>query len=336
MKRDNVNYLLVGVFVMSMLGAFLVLMIAVTGRSGPSDDYLVYYANVAGLKFGTGVFYEGFRVGQIETITPQSGDDSTRYKIRLSVEKGWKIPRDSVARVQSSGLISAVRIEIAQGDVSDYLSPGDVIAGEGQSDLFAVLNQAAGDSHKLSRDGVMPLLHNLNVWVTEMSEEILSFKRDQLSPFVNMMHERVGKELISEIADLIKDLDDSAKSLKLILGDDNRVRIESFLVHIDDVSLNLHELISRIELTRQQMGGVLGSIGKLVEENKSGVTGAVDIAKASVEELELALKTINQHLDMILFNLEGGSRHMSEFARAIRENPSRLIRNSRTNEPGTQ
>ena len=96
MKRDNVNYLFIGVFVMAMLCAFLVLIFAVTGRSGPSDDYVVYYANVAGLKFGTGVFYEGFRVGQIETITPQSGDDGTRYEIQISVEKGWRIPRDSV------------------------------------------------------------------------------------------------------------------------------------------------------------------------------------------------------------------------------------------------
>ena len=336
MKRDNVNYLFIGVFVMAMLCAFLVLIFAVTGRSGPSDDYVVYYANVAGLKFGTGVFYEGFRVGQIETITPQSGDDGTRYEIQISVEKGWKIPRDSVARVQSSGLISAVRIEIEEGEARDYLSPGDIIAGKGQADLFAVLNQAAGDFHKLSQEGVMPLLDNLNVRVTEMSEEILSFKRDQLSPFVSMMHERVDQELISEVVDLIKDLDDSAESLKLILGADNRLRVESFLVHIDDVSINLNELISRIELTRQQMGGVLGSIGALVEDNKSGVTGAVDTAEASVEELELALKTINQHLEMILFNLEGGSRHMSEFARAIRENPSRLIRNSRADEPGTQ
>ena len=233
-------------------------------------------------------------------------------------------------------MISAVRIEIEEGEARDFLSPGNIIAGKGQADLFTVLNQAAGDFHKLSQDGVMPLLDNLNVRVTEMSEEILSFKRDQLSPFVNMMHERVDQELISEVVDLIKDLDDSAESLKLILGDDNRIRVESFLAHIDDVSINLNELISRIELTRQQMGGVLGSIGALVEENKSGVTGAVDTAEASVEELELALKTINQHLEMILFNLEGGSRHMSEFARAIRENPSRLIRNSRADEPGTQ
>ena len=92
---------------------------------------VVYYANVAGLKFGTGVFYEGFRVGQIETITPQSGDDGTRYEIQISVEKGWRIPRDSVARVQSSGLISAVRIEIEEGEARDFLSPGDIIAGKG-------------------------------------------------------------------------------------------------------------------------------------------------------------------------------------------------------------
>ena len=48
MKRDNINYLLVGSFVLSMGVALVVLLFAVTGRSGPTDTYYVVYDNVAG------------------------------------------------------------------------------------------------------------------------------------------------------------------------------------------------------------------------------------------------------------------------------------------------
>ena len=71
MKRDNINYLMVGSFVLAMGVALVVLLFAITGRSGPIDTYYVVYDNVAGLNFGTGVFFEGYRIGQVEAVTPQ-------------------------------------------------------------------------------------------------------------------------------------------------------------------------------------------------------------------------------------------------------------------------
>ena len=115
MKRDNVNYLLVGAFVAAMSVAFFVLMTAVTGRSGPTDEYHAYYDNVSGLTFGTGVFYEGYRVGQLESIEPEHTDQGMRYKVSFSVLSGWTIPADSVAEIAASGLISAVTIQIQEG-----------------------------------------------------------------------------------------------------------------------------------------------------------------------------------------------------------------------------
>ncbi len=336
MKRDTVNYLMVGVFVIVMAIAFVVFLFAVTGRSGPTDAYYVNYDNVTGLKFGTGVFYEGYRVGQIETIEPRAGDTGMSYHIELSVASGWRIPADSVARVQSSGLISAISIEIVEGQSSEFLKPGDTIAGQGKTDLFSVLNQAAGDFRSLSQDGIMPVLKNVNERVNLLSDELIRFRRDELSPFVRMLHERVDEDLIGETVELIGHLDETALRMRELLGEGNQQRVESFLTHVDDVAVNLNELVGRIESTRLQMNGLLGSLGELVTENRNELRGAVGSAETSMEELELALRTVNEHLGTILYNLEGGSRHMSEFARAIRENPARLIRRSPGAEPGAE
>ncbi|MCP5202382.1 MAG: MCE family protein [Gammaproteobacteria bacterium] len=334
MKRDTVNYTLVGAFVVAMGVAFVVLLVAVTGRSGPTDAYYVEYDNVAGLKFGTGVFYEGYRVGQIETIEPQHGAHGVRYKVTLSIASGWRIPRDSIASVEASGLISAVSIQIAQGHAEEMLEPGSFIEGRGQADIFAVLNQAAGDFRVLSQDGVMPLLKNLNERVSQVADELVRFRRDELSPFVHMLHERVDKDLISEAQELLTDLDDSAKSLKDMVGESNQGRVRDFLTHIDEVAVNLNGLVGRIESTRLQMSGVLGSLGELVTDNSNELHGSVVTAERSMAELELALKTINQHLGTIMNDVEGSARNMNEFARVVRDNPSRLIRSSSGEEPG--
>lgn len=336
MKRDNLNYAMVGVFVIAMMVAFVVLLFAVTGRSGPTDPYFVEYDNVTGLKFGTGVFYEGYRVGQIEEITPKSTDEGMRYVIELSVLSDWRIPKNSVASVQSSGLISAVTIQINEGDSPEFHAPGDTIAGRGQTDLFSVINQAASDFRTLSRDGIMPVLDNLNKRITQVSEEVVRFRQDDLSPLVRMVHKRLDEDLINRSVALLDELQASARGLHAIVGPENQGRIEQFLVHVDEVAVNMNDLVTRIESTRQSMDGVLGALDEVVDENREQVANTVDSTEASMDELERALTTVNAHLETILYNLESGSRHMSEFARSIRENPSRLLRKSAATEPGAQ
>ena len=85
MKRENINYIVVGSFVVVMLVAFFVVMYQVTGRSGPTEQYFVMYSNVTGVKYGTPVLYEGFQVGQVEQIQPVRESGKTRYQLTLAV-----------------------------------------------------------------------------------------------------------------------------------------------------------------------------------------------------------------------------------------------------------
>ncbi len=336
MKRDTVNYVMVGAFVVTMALAFAVLLLTITGRSGPTDTYYVDYENVAGLKFGTGVYYEGYQVGQIEHIEPQATSEGMRYRVELSITEGWRIPADSVARVAASGLISAVTIEIVEGDATRMLEPGATIEGAGKADLVAVLNRAADDFRVLSEDGLLPVLDNLNRTITTLSDEFLSFRRDDLTPFVKMVHERLEQDVLVETRSLLRHLDESARGIQAMVADGNQARVRDFLVHMDDVALNLNGLIGRIEDTRVEMNGVLASLGGVVSDNHAAIKNTVESADDSMTELERALRTINQHLGTIMYDIEGSARNMNEFARSVRENPARLIRQSAPAEPGAR
>ena len=334
MKRDNINYVMVGGFVLLMGVLLMVLIVAITGRGGPADTYYVVYNNVAGLKFGTGVFFEGFRIGQVEAITPQAEASGMRYKLKLSVQSNWEIPSDSLATVAASGLISAVTIDIHQGTATTSLKPGDTITGQGQTDLFSVLNQAAGDFRTLTQDGIMPVLKNLDTRITAVTDEILLFRRNDLTPLITMLHERLDKDVLGGAAVVLKHLDESALGLQAMLGAENQNRVSGILTHVDDVAVNLNDLVSKVETTRAEANKLLVALDSLVLENRDKVSGSVSAAQVSMRELQVALKTVNEHLGQILSNLEGGTRNMNEFARAIRSNPARLLRNSETAEPG--
>src|SRR5882724_5950436 len=70
-KRDNVNYLMVGIVVLAGFVLLLVALFIMTGRSGASTAYYTHYRNVTGLRYGAPVFYEGYRIGQVSAITPE-------------------------------------------------------------------------------------------------------------------------------------------------------------------------------------------------------------------------------------------------------------------------
>ena len=336
MKRDNVNYLMVGSFVAVMAIALTVLLIAVSGRNGPTDSYYVLYNNVAGLNFGTGVFFEGYRIGQVEAIIPTPAASGMQYKLELSVRSGWQIPSDSVAMVASSGLISAVTIDIRQGKSPTPLKPGELLASQGQTDLFSVLNQVAGDFRALSQDGLMPVLKNLDTGITAVTQEILKFRHDDLTPLVTMLHERLDKEVLGGTIAIIKQLYESARGLQAVFSSANQARVVNILSHVDDVAVNLNELIRRVEASRAEADKLLVALDSLAMDNRDEITSGVAAARVSMRELQVALKTVNAHLGQILSNLEGGTRNINEFSRTIRGNPARLLRNSEAVEPGPQ
>ena len=73
MRRDIVNYTLVGAVVLAAIVVLLVGLALITGRSGATTGYVVRYRNVTGLRYGAPVFYQGYRVGEVGGITPERG-----------------------------------------------------------------------------------------------------------------------------------------------------------------------------------------------------------------------------------------------------------------------
>ncbi|HIP79116.1 MAG TPA: MCE family protein [Kiloniellaceae bacterium] len=123
MRHQGLNYALVGGFVIAMLAAAVAAMIALSGGAGPRDHYTIVFDNVADVKFGTQVRYEGFPVGQVEAIEPVAENGAMAFHLDVSVQKGWVIPADSVARIHSSKFLAAKTVEITRGESPTSLSP---------------------------------------------------------------------------------------------------------------------------------------------------------------------------------------------------------------------
>ncbi|MBB5208673.1 MlaD family protein [Chiayiivirga flava] len=294
MKRDTVNYVIVGAAVVIGFGVLVAGLLAITGRSGSATAYHVYYDNVTGVSYGAPVFYEGFRIGQVSGIEPERGA-TTRYRVELDVRSDWPIPDDSIAQLQSSGLLADVRIGIKEGSSATMLAPGAEIRGLAGGDVFAAVNDLAGELNLLTRERIRPLLEKLTDRVDSLTGVI-----DENAP-----------ALVQDARALMTRLNSAAEGLDAVLGEQNRDAVAASLRDIRNVAAEL-------KTTQAHTNRLLESINATIAENRPDL-------RQTVVDLERAVSAVAQRMDSIAHHLESSSRNIDEFSREIRRNPNRLL-----------
>ena len=322
MKRENINYAVVGSFVLIVAASFFVFLYQITGSSGPTDKYYVTYNNVAGIKFGTPVSFEGYQIGQVEEIIPIRQDGKTNYRLVLSIKEDWPVPQDSVAKIIASGLLAAVTIDIEEGVSDILLEPESEIESREATNLFAAVNEVAEDIRSISKDGIKPLLDNLNNQINSISYEFTDLTKNTVRPMVEKISIQIDKsDIVNKVDKLINNLNQTSEILKKMINNRNQENLASFLDSMSDISANTDELVGNLDETRKTMDIVLENVGDMVETNSNKLD-------SSLTDLQKTLSVISTHIDAITHHLEGSSRNMHEFTRQIKENPGLLIRGS--------
>jgi phospholipid/cholesterol/gamma-HCH transport system substrate-binding protein len=302
MKRDNINYLVVGSTVLAGFLLLLYVLFRLTGGVGERDVYHVVYERVGGIKAGTPVTYEGFRVGAVAAIHPARHPAGMRYRVDLRIRDGWRIPADSIARIYSEGLLAETVINIEEGASGEFLHPGAELRGQAGVDLFAALATVADEVGGLTRDGVRPLLDNLD-------------RR------INSLGDQVGEQLpliLGGMQGLVSSLQESAGRINRILDSDREKQLVRVIDNTDQMSANMLLLSEGLLELQQEARVLLESSQGLVEDNREDLD-------QSIRSLRRTLEEVADYTSVILHDMEGTSRNMNEFSRQIRQNPGLLL-----------
>ncbi|MBC8339142.1 MAG: MCE family protein [Rhodospirillales bacterium] len=313
MRSSKINYFVVGLFVMAMIGALIVSIAMLTGRTGAVDKYYTYYYNVTGIKFGTQVVYEGFPIGQLETITPEAKDGRMRFRVDFSVIQGWKIPNDSIVEIAAPGLLAAVTLAIDAGKAKESLKPGQQVVSKERSDVFAVVSNVAGQFGDLMDSNVKPLLDNVNSAVGSINKIIdkegLSLFEDarkvtkDLSELVAMMSKRVPA-IADNIEQFSSKLNVTADEFQKLMTPETRGKIDAVIDNLNKATVSMDALV-------KDLGGKMGAYDG-------------DVKKA-LGETRYIVESVSRHIDAINQNMDGAARNMYEFTRQIRQNPGLLL-----------
>lgn len=303
MKDVRANYVLVGAFVLAMLAALLGVIALLTGRTGATDTYITTLGNVNGVKYGTKVTYEGFVIGQVEDIVPLRAEGRTSFRVVLAVRENWPIPEGSVARVAASGILAAVTVDIKGGNSEQMLAPGSQITGGSAANIFAVMNDMAGQVTELNQQGLLPLLANINQQVATLGS-ILEKQAPELLANLTV----ISGDLAEKSPRITADMQKITGTLSgQVVTDQNAQRIGQTLENMQQLSAGLQD-------SRKKVDAVLGAMEKSAPN-----------VEASLKDLRYTLQSVSRNIDSVTYNLESTSRNFNEFSRQLRENPGVLI-----------
>ncbi|MCP4649154.1 MAG: MCE family protein [PVC group bacterium] len=179
----------VGIFV---LLAIIVLSFIVFKIGGPdifnTNRYQldVVFDFVNGIGMDAPVHVAGVKVGKVETVeifySPQT--QKTQVKLQFLVNNNVKIPIDSVAYINSLGILGEKYVEIVPGENrTDFLADGDTIIGNNpvqlekltESLVDIVGDQTVRDSLKQSFSNVRQATDNLlavSITLNEVADEV--------------------------------------------------------------------------------------------------------------------------------------------------------------------
>ncbi len=293
MKRDNVNYLLVGTFVLVMGIVLLYALYRITGQSAKGELYLTHFPNVAGIKNGTVVTFEGFEVGNVSAIEPEVKDNRTSYRVSLNIRKPVNLPADSWAIIASPGLLAAPLVEIKEGKSPELIAAGGEIPGRTNSTVMESVANLANEISRLTETSVKPLL-------AQISQRV----------------ETVGGSLEENLPGTLTDMRATMARLNSTVG-----RVETLFSpenqkNWSGLLKNGNEASGTVLKLSQEMQKVTAEVEGLVKDSRGLVNG-------SGKELQLSLR----RADALLYQLESAGRNLNEFSRTIRENPAALVNN---------
>lgn len=334
MRGHFLNYTLVGMFVTVMVAALVWSVASISGRTGPTDSYSILMDNVTDIGFGTLVRYEGYQIGQIEAILAEWSDDKYRFRLVVSVQKGWHVPKDSIARIGSSSFLAAKTVEISAGKSTELIAIGGDIPSGPSTDIFSLMASVAADIGDLSESSLKPLIARVGDIIGRLGDKTEG-NLDEL--FASLI--AVAKEIEAEAPVITADINKITVDLRAItadiqvitgkakfdldqvakfVSDGNAQAVENILSNLEQASQDATKVSGDVKQVSAKIKDLADEARAILAENRGNVG-------KSVENLEYILRSVSQNIDSLAHNLDGTARNLNEFSRLIRQQPGLLL-----------
>ncbi len=259
-----------------------------------SQQVVTYFDKVDGLSAGSYIYVNGVRVGSVNSIDLVETDS---VKVTMNFNLDMEIPKNSVVRLESTGLLDDKAIMLQRGDSPEMVEYGDTIRGVysgGMMETLANEGQKLSDDISQSFEKLNTLLEKFNTVVSDENkariDDVLAELKTTTSEISGLMQEKRG-----ELESSIDHANRFFANLDTV-STNNKTRIDSVMVGLDKSLKQLETMSAELEETGERLNDILtkvnngdGTLGQLV--NNPSLYHNLDSLSA---EMQLLIKNINE------------------------------------------
>jgi phospholipid/cholesterol/gamma-HCH transport system substrate-binding protein len=312
--RSRAQTVRLGVFIAAALALLLTLLLVLSGAAllERRDDYtIVFGETVSGLEVGAAVKLLGVRVGRIESYKVVT-EEKDMVEVVVSLDRGTPIRANAEAALSGSGLTGLLFVEITGGTAdAPVLEPGgEIPAGPsllgtltGKAETIAIKTEEVINRilQVATSENIQNLTQTLaNIEATSAQTRSMM---DAAGPAMVDASARLGPLLVG-LTEAAADVQSAAAAVRA------GGALETAIVQLDRTLRTAEELLGGDKASR--MAADIQEAVRSFADTMNDLSGAIGSSEADIRDVASSLRDAAEDLE--------------EFARAIRENPSLLLR----------
>lgn len=283
------------------------------GKNIFSNERVFYaiYNEIDGLTKSNNISIHGLKIGQVKDVYFDQSHTG-EIIVELAVSNDYPIPRNSVARIFSSGLMGSKEISIILGDASELVQNGDTLFGSIEGSLKDEVNRQ-----------VLPLKRK--------AEELMGSIDSMVTIFQTIFNSSARANLASSFENIEKtfyNLQHSSSKLDTLIAYESN-RLSLIIEHIESISDNLDNNEANISNILSNFSSLSDSLAK------ADVGGTFINVNRSMTDLQKILEKINNgegtigkllQNDSLYFHLEKSAADLNRLLEDIKLHPKRYVK----------
>jgi phospholipid/cholesterol/gamma-HCH transport system substrate-binding protein len=257
----------VGVFVLVSLAAFLGLIYALGARSRLFEPRFTVHADfteVGGLAEGATVRLAGVQIGRVTGVhLPRQPGGKVRIDLNIASQFGDRVRKDSVARIDTQGLLGDKIIEVTVGTAqAPPARPGDVLASRDPTDIGKIIDQGAA-----TVTNVAALAASLGALSQELAQSKIIEDATALVASSRKTVEQAGRDVADVTRGAKRVTDQAARIVDRV---EKGPGLAHTLVYEEPVQLaKVNELLASTQQILDRAGRGEGAVGVLTSEQST-------------------------------------------------------------------
>ncbi len=247
------NNIVVGLFVILSLVILLfgVYFLKETVPGRKTDHYYANFDQVSTLQDGDPVKINGVKMGKVQGIELKGN----RVRVRLELDHGIKLPKDSEVRIQNIGLMGERQIGILLGRSTEYYATGSDLEGRLDAGIAEAMG-VAGEVFVESEVMVKSLRAIMDSTVGK-PEFVASF--NAVVKQTEDLSLRLGtflRDVDPKVRHSLSNLEDASARVHILLRD-QEVPVKNIIQNGQEVSSKLRDVVEKADRVADEMNRLL-------------------------------------------------------------------------------